>query len=142
MLEGEQTKLLEKSERIVKEKLPEFLLDELLGDIDQKKPMVRNAVEHVCKNMSQSCNLTDTANAINVSSEYLSRCFHDEMGMTFMSFVRMIKIDYACVLLKKTNMKIYEIATATGYQNDKYFCNTFKKVIGMQPQKYREFVRE
>lgn len=125
-----------------RDRLPEMTLDNLLSDLDEKRPMVKEAVEYICKNMSIPCTLTDTARELNMSPEYLSRNFHEEMGITFMAFVRMVKIDYACVLLKKTDMKIYEIAKATGYQNDKYFCNIFKKVMGMQPQKYRKHIRE
>ncbi len=125
-----------------KDKLPVMPLDNLLLDLDEKCPMIKKAVEYICGNMSLPCNLSDTAREMNMSPEYLSRNFHEEMGITFMSFVRMVKIDYACVLLEKTDMKIYEIAKATGYQNDKYFCNIFKKVMGMQPQKYRKRMRE
>lgn len=122
--------------------LPVMELGDLFVDLDEKCPMIKKAVEYICKNMSLPCNLSDTACELNISSEYLSRNFHEEMGITFMAFVRMVKIDYACVLLEKTDMKIYEIAKATGYKNDKYFCNTFKKVMGMQPQKYRNRIRK
>jgi two-component system, response regulator YesN len=41
-------------------------------------------------------------------------------------------------LLKNSQLKIYEIATMIGYQDDKYFRKVFKKVEGITPNEYRE----
>ena len=122
----------------VKQTVKVAAVDELLTDIDTKKSMVRNAVNYVRQNISVRCRLSDAAENLRVSPEYLSRIFHDEMKITFMSFVKKVKIEHACVLLQKTDLKVYEIAAATGYDNDKYFCNIFREVMGVSPKKYRE----
>lgn len=89
-------------------------------------------------NISVQCRLSDAAKAIAVSPEHLSRIFHEGMGVTFMNFVKRVKIENACNLLEKTDMKICEIAYMLGYDNDKYFCNLFREVMGMSPRKYRD----
>ena len=122
----------------VKSQVRTLNIEGLLLNMDGKKPIVRQAIEYVCQNMSAACRLSEVAVYLKVSPEHLSRNFHEEMSITFMAFVRMVKMDYACVLLSKTQMRVYEIAKAVGYENDTYFCNTFKEVIGIQPKKYRE----
>ena len=124
--------------REVKQAVKVAAVEELLADIDTKKSMVRNAVNYVRKNISARCRLSDAADNLRVSPEYLSRIFHEEMKITFMAFVKKVKIEHACVLLRKTDLKVYEIAAVTGYDNDKYFCNIFREVMGMSPKKYRE----
>lgn len=115
---------------------------ELLANLEAKMPIVRNAVHYVMANISAQCRLSDVAKVLVVSPEYLSRNFHEEMGVTFMNFVKMVKMENACNLLKKTDMKVYEIAQSLGYENDKYFCNIFRDVMGMSPKKYRETMIE
>lgn len=122
----------------VKQTVKVASVEELLTDIHTKKSMVRNAVNYVRQNISARCRLSDVAEILRVSPEYLSRVFHEEMKITFMSFVKKVKIEHACVLLQKTDLRVYEIAAVTGYENDKYFCNIFREVMGMSPKRYRE----
>jgi two-component system, response regulator YesN len=41
-------------------------------------------------------------------------------------------------LLKKTELKTYEIANRAGYANSQYFSILFKKYAGVTPSGYRE----
>ena len=52
------------------------------------------------------------------------------MGITFTSFLKQFRLSHAKRLLKGTDMKIYEIAKATGY-ND--IPNTFKGCLKRRP---------
>lgn len=48
------------------------------------------------------------------------------------------RIAKACELLKDLRMKTYEISSAVGYGDDKYFSYVFKKYVGITPTQYRE----
>ena len=39
--------------------------------------------------------------------------------------------------LKDINIKVYEVAEKTGYQDIAYFSNTFKKLVGKTPSDYQ-----
>ena len=51
--------------------------------------------------------------------------------------MKLVKLDYSMALLKKTDLKINEIARAVGYENEKYFSNIFKETVGITPKQYR-----
>ena len=40
-------------------------------------------------------------------------------------------------LLKDPRLRIYEISTAVGYENSRYFSSIFKKYTGQTPVDYR-----
>lgn len=119
----------------LKENLP--VLD--MGKIEHvsENLIVRKVIRYVSENMGVPCRLSQTARELKVSPEHLSRVFHEEMNMTFTDYVKLVKIDYSMALLKKTDLKINEIARAVGYENEKYFSNIFKETVGVTPKQYR-----
>ncbi|MDO5348692.1 MAG: response regulator [Lachnospiraceae bacterium] len=82
--------------------------------------------------------LQSVADALYVSAPYLSRMFHKETGENFASFLTRKRMTEAKLLLKNTNMKMYEIAQRTGYTSQHYFSNAFKKAMGISPADYRK----
>ena len=61
-----------------------------------------------------------------------------EMGMTFIEYLIGTRMERACELLMTTDMKGFEIAYASGYNDPHYFSSTFKKLKGMSPMEYRK----
>lgn len=82
--------------------------------------------------------LQSVADALFVSPSYLSRVFHRETGENFASYLARKRMNEAKVLLKNTNLKMYEIAEKTGYTSQHYFSNAFKRATGISPADYRK----
>lgn len=82
--------------------------------------------------------LNDVAVALYVSSNYLQRQFKHQSGESFVEYLTRIRMEKAVDLLKNTNMKIQDIAEATGYSNQRYFAVCFKKHFGKTPTAIRE----
>ena len=99
--------------------------------------LVKRTIRHVNEHLGVQVRLAETVREIRVSPEHLSRVFREEMGMTFTDYVRLVKIDYAMALLRKTDLRVQEIAWAVGVENEKYFHNIFKEALGMTPRQYR-----
>lgn len=99
--------------------------------------LVKRMIRYVNDHMGVQVRLAETARELRVSPEHLSRLFREEMGMTFTEYIRMVKIDYAMALLRKTDLRVQEIAWAVGMDNEKYFHNLFKEALGMTPRQYR-----
>ena len=84
--------------------------------------------------------LVQVADALGVSSVYLSRQFKRVQGVNFTEYCQTIRMERACVLLKATSLPINAVAEAVGYQRGStvYFRTTFKAVYGVTPRQYRE----
>ena len=103
--------------------------------------VVRLAIEALRGRYSEDIGLESLAYELGVSSPYLSRLFKAEMGVNFKEYLTRIRLDKARDLLRKTDNRIYEVASSVGYPDQKYFCEIFKKRTGMTPREYRKDVR-
>jgi two-component system response regulator YesN len=63
--------------------------------------------------------------------------FHSELGCSIITQLTRARIAYISRLLTETEMRIHEIATVVGYDDDRHFSRYFKRVTGLTPQAYR-----
>lgn len=82
--------------------------------------------------------LNEIAEKLSVTPEYLGTQIHKELGITFGTMMRALRINKAKELLLSTDMKLYEIAEAVGYQEPKYFARVFQSDIGVMPLEFRK----
>lgn len=81
--------------------------------------------------------LSKAADFVAVSTGYLSGLFKKETGTNFVKYLTDVRMEKSMELLKKTDMKTYEIAFETGFANSHYFSVSFKKYTGMSPSDFR-----
>lgn len=82
--------------------------------------------------------LEDVAEYVYISPSYFSTMFNKEMKIPFGSYLTQVRMEKAMQLLKTSDLKIYEIAERTGYQNVSWFTVAFKKYTGKSPGEYRK----
>lgn len=78
---------------------------------------------------------------LRISESCLSRKFKREIGLTFSSYVRKIRVEHACSLLANTNKEIIEISQLAGYSDSKFFNESFKRQLGITPRQFRRKAR-
>ncbi|MBO9605102.1 MAG: helix-turn-helix domain-containing protein [Paenibacillaceae bacterium] len=106
------------------------------------KETARKAIEEVLRRIHRDYRLDmaleTLAEQVYLSPNYLSRLFKKETGTSFVKYVTAYRLDKACELLRRTNMKIVDIAAEVGYPNFSYFGSLFRQHYGTTPAKYRE----
>lgn len=85
----------------------------------------------------EKLSLNQVAREVNVSPNYLSAVFSQEMGCTFVEYVTSRRMDRARELLRSTRLRSGEVAAAVGYKDPHYFSFLFKKTQGCTPREYR-----
>ena len=73
-----------------------------------------------------------------MNPSYFSRRFHEECGMSVVECVNRARIRKSCLLLKRTEASVLEIAFAVGYNNLSHFNRYFRRLMGMSPRDYRK----
>ncbi|MDE6853839.1 MAG: helix-turn-helix domain-containing protein [Muribaculaceae bacterium] len=74
-----------------------------------------------------------------ISKSTLFRKLKAITGMTYSSFVRSIRLNTACKLMKeKRGIRISELAYSVGFNDPKYFSQCFRKEFGLTPGEYME----
>lgn len=101
--------------------------------------LLQNALAYIDEHYTDGTLSLQTVAAVSgFSPNRFSTMFSREMGMTFMEYLIGKRMERACELLMTTDMKAFEIAYQSGYNDPHYFSATFKKLRGMSPMEYRK----
>jgi len=99
---------------------------------------LRRALDYIDANYDQdSLSLSSAAREVNVSTNYLSSIFSQNMQKTFIEYVTEKRMEKAKHLLKNTDQSSGKIAMEVGYKDSHYFSFVFKKTQGCSPREYR-----
>ena len=82
--------------------------------------------------------LSSAADYLQTSIYTVSRIFKEITGCGFKEYITEKRLQYACVLLKKSNMPISEVCASCGFDNAEYFTVIFRNRFGIAPSKFRK----
>ena len=116
-----------------------FVLADLIAtkEVASPKKIVRDALSYIREHYNENISLTDVSENINISKNYLCDIFKKELNVTFINYVTALRIEKAKELLVSTDMKMYEISAAVGYNDYAYFSQIFKRQTGTTLSAYR-----
>ena len=97
-----------------------------------------NAKTFIDAHYERRTSLSTVAAHLHVSSNYLSRVFRHETGMTLTSYIQRVRINHARRLLAEGGESISEIAYRVGYRNYRDFYRNFVKHENASPRAVRE----
>ena len=104
----------------------------------QYRRLLKQAVAYIGGHFTEeSLSLNQVAQEVNISANYLSAVFSQEMGATFTEYVTGNRMELAKELLRTTDKRSGEVAAAVGYRDPHYFSFLFKKTQGCTPRDYR-----
>jgi two-component system response regulator YesN len=94
---------------------------------------------YIEEHLHEELTLQEIAGAVYLHPQYISQLFRIKTGQTFSHFRMEKRISRAKELLVGSQLKIYEVASLSGFPNFKHFCRVFKEHNGMTPKEYRKF---
>lgn len=131
---------MERTEQIqqwLESKIEQFLSYLARWTEDKNQSMIAKAIRYMEEHYSQTCTLKDAAESVHLNSNYLSNLFKKATGQSFINYLTQLRMDKAKVMLSNTNMKMFEISQAVGYDDPNYFATVFKQFNGESPSDYR-----
>ena len=100
--------------------------------------MIRQAVEYINAHYTdENLSLKEVSGYTNVSANYFSAVFSQEMQQTFVEYLTKKRMDRAKELLRQGDKRSAEIAAEVGYKDPHYFSFVFRKTQGCTPRDYR-----
>ncbi|GHU68331.1 hypothetical protein AGMMS49983_20850 [Clostridia bacterium] len=100
--------------------------------------ITKRAHQYIDEHFTEPLTLNSIADALKISSYYLSHVFKESFGSTIMEYLGKKRIEESRKLLIESDLSVKEIATAVGYSDANYFCRVFKKYSNLTPSNYRE----
>lgn len=132
------------SQSIIRAYLIELII-KIFREIDKQQPaftetheeLVQKAIEYLQNNYQSPISLDEVVSGIFLSKNYFRQIFKKTTGVSISSYIQELRIAEACRLLEATVDSSAEIAYKCGFNDTKFFYQTFKNVIGMTPAEYR-----
>jgi AraC family transcriptional regulator of adaptative response / methylphosphotriester-DNA alkyltransferase methyltransferase len=81
--------------------------------------------------------MNSTAKQLGVSTNYLTRLFKKQLGLTPTQYIAGLRINKAGELLEHTEKDILEIAYMTGFKSLSSFYKCFREKTGHTPKEHR-----
>lgn len=107
-------------------------------EIPPASTIYKSLESQITKDLMRHWTVADLARLVQLSSHQLSNQLKLETGLSPIHFLIHVRIERAKQLLQIQEYKIGDIAFETGFYSPQHFSLTFKKIIGMSPQKYRK----
>ena len=89
----------------------------------------------------QHFTLKSVSELLFISQSHLSKVFKELTGQPFSEYLRDIRIENACRLLRETNMTVEEIVWSCGLRDVPSFYHNFCLRIHMTPRQYRQMAK-
>ena len=108
----------------------------MLDTMDQQ--LLKNIEQYVMQNMSRGqISLEEMASAMGMGRVPFFHRVRSLTNKTPAELVRDMRLKHACILLKRTNINMSELATNIGFMTAENFINIFREKFGMTPLEYR-----
>ncbi len=105
---------------------------------NQENRLVQRAKAYIQEHFSENLRLEDVSEQVYLAPSYFGVLFKKEVGESFSSYLTAVRMEKAKEFLRDVRYSIQDVASATGYQDKRYFSKLFKKQVGVTPREYRK----
>lgn len=110
-----------------------------IADESDNKASIAQIVEDNMANPDFS--LAMLAGQKGFSAGYMSVLFKRLFNVSFQDYLMATRLERSKLQLLMSDLKVYEISSAVGFDNPNYFSAAFKKKFGLSPLQYRERIK-
>ena len=97
-----------------------------------------NAISIIHAEYSEKLTLNYLASKIHINPAYLSRKFHEEVGMGFSEYLNEFRLKEAQrMLVEYPDLSISTVSERCGFNSQHYFSQIFRKMTGQSPRDFR-----
>lgn len=97
-----------------------------------------NAItDNIRNRLHEDLSLDTIAQQSGMSVRSLTRLFQTKLHITFVQYLKMLRIIRAMELIKDSDLNMTQIAYAIGYSNIAAFSNNFQQLTNMRPTEFR-----
>ena len=108
------------------EQLPDDRRSRMLGDL-------QDLLSYIDEHYADNITLEYAASRMNFSNSHFSRTFKKLMGIHFVTYLNLVRVEQAASQLRNTGKKITDVALSCGFNNIRTFNRVFKDITGYKP---------
>lgn len=92
---------------------------------------------YVDAHYAEDVSLQSAADYVRLSASYLGPLFKAVCGVSFRTYLRLVRVAKAKDLMRDPTLNLSEIAQRVGFEDENYFSQVFLEVTGTRPGQYR-----
>lgn len=97
--------------------------------------------KYIQENFYKRITIKEVANKFYMNPAYLGQLFKKRYGVCLIDYIHQYRMEKAKELLKRTDLKIYEISEKLGYKCPDSFIERFEKTNSITPSQYRKKIQ-
>ena len=101
---------------------------------------VCNILDYLDENINTIISIDMISSIFCYDKTYVMKRFKKELGISIVSYMNAIKI-FNSLKYFKYDDSILKISMESGFNSLEYFSEIFKKIIGVSPNTYKQFIR-
>lgn len=108
------------------------------GETAEGADRIATVLRRMNREYAEAHTLESYAAMCSMSKFHFLRVFRSITGASPIEYRNRLRIEHSKALLRDTFLPISEIGLRVGYASPSYFCDAFKKEVGISPRAYRE----
>jgi AraC-like DNA-binding protein len=97
----------------------------------------KRTTEYLANNLERRVTLEELAGIARLSPFHFARAFSRTVGVPPYRYQQKLRMERACELLARTDMRIIDVALAVGYESPQALARVFTHTYGMAPSHWR-----
>jgi AraC family L-rhamnose operon regulatory protein RhaS len=108
-------------------------------DGPERRPLLRmgEVLSHIDRHYDEPITVDALCEIADMSESSLARTFHEVVGRPPMDYVIRVRVGKAADLLRRSRLRVTEVAFRCGFSDSNYFSRRFRSVTGQSPRDYR-----
>lgn len=102
--------------------------------------LVCNILDYLDENINTLISIDLLSSIFCYDKFYIMKRFKKELGISIVNYINAIKI-YNSLKYFKSDDSILKISLESGFNSLEYYSEMFKKIIGVSPMTYKQFIR-
>lgn len=95
------------------------------------------AKAYISQNIDRKLTVSDVANAVGVSKNYLTNVFSSSEGLPLMEYINRSKLSYMLLLIRRYGYTLQQAGSQVGFEDVNYISRIFKRYYGMTVTEYK-----
>lgn len=98
---------------------------------------IQDSLEYIEEHLSASLNIEELSKKVHLSQYYFQRLFSRLVGKPVNEYIKTRRVAKAKTLLKNKDLRILDIALASGFSSHEALSKAFKEIYQVTPSEYR-----
>lgn len=116
--------------------LPRASMDQSLNRRSHMLGDMQQLLAYIDTHYGDDLTLSFAASEMGFSESYFSRVFKRLMGINFVTYLNMVRVEHAAAKLKDSQSRVLDVALSSGFNNIRTFNRVFKEITGYTPSQF------